>query len=142
MVWMPLLMLPSALWYRRAPTFAVAYVAVWLVLALAALQVPWMSVGAYAAVAGGLYELTPLKRHFLERCRSTHGLRHGLDCVGSSAGLMVAFFGLGLMSVWWMAAVAAVVFAQKVAPAGERLAGSGGVSPVALGVFVFSWRDI
>jgi predicted metal-binding membrane protein len=118
---MPLLMLPSALWYRRSPTFAVGYLAVWLVLALLALRVPWMSFGAYATLAGGLYEVTPVKRYFLERCRATHGLRHGLDCAGSSAGLMVAFFGLGLMSVWWMAAVAAVVFAQKVAPFGQRL---------------------
>jgi predicted metal-binding membrane protein len=138
MVWMPLLMLPSALWYRRAPTFAAAYLAVWLVLALAALQVPWMSVGAYAAVAGGLYELTPMKRHFLERCRATHGLRHGLDCVGSSAGLMVAFFGLGLMSVWWMAAVAAVVFAQKVAPSGQRLAVPAGLALIAVGLIVIA----
>jgi predicted metal-binding membrane protein len=131
MVWMPLLMLPSALWYRRSPTFAVGYLAVWLVLALLALRVPWMSFGAYATLAGGLYELTPVKRHFLERCRATHGLRHGLDCAGSSAGLMVAFFGLGLMSVWWMAAVAAVVFAQKVAPFGQRL-----VLPVGLALAI------
>jgi predicted metal-binding membrane protein len=119
---MPLLMLPSALWYRRSPTFTAPYLAVWLVLALLALRVPWMSLGAYATLAGGLYELTPVKRRFLERCRAAHGLRHGLDCAGSSAGLMVAFFGLGLMSVWWMAAVAAIVFAEKVAPHGQRLA--------------------
>jgi predicted metal-binding membrane protein len=128
---MPLLMLPSALWYRRSPTFAVGYLAVWLVLALLALRVPWMSFGAYATLAGGLYELTPVKRYFLARCRATHGLRHGLDCAGSSAGLMVAFFGLGLMSVWWMAAVAAVVFAQKVAPFGQRL-----VLPVGLALTI------
>jgi predicted metal-binding membrane protein len=128
MAWMPLLMLPSALWYRRNPTFASTYLGVWLVLALAALQVPWMSIGGYAAVAGGLYELTPVKRRFLERCRASHGLRHGLDCAGSSSGVMVAFFGLGLMSVWWMAAVAAVVFAQKVAPYGARLAVPAGVA--------------
>ena len=138
MVWMPLLMLPSALWYRRAPTFTVAYLAVWTVLALAALQVPWMSVGASAAVLGGLYELTPLKRYYLERCRATHGLRHGLDCVGSSAGLMVAFFGLGLMSVWWMAAVATIVLAQKVAPFGARLALPAGLVLVALGLTVIA----
>jgi hypothetical protein len=90
MVWMPLLILPSALWYRRNATFAGAYLAVWLVLAFVALRVPWMSLGAYATLAGGLYELTPLKRHFLDRCRASHGLRHGLDCAGSSAGLMVA----------------------------------------------------
>jgi predicted metal-binding membrane protein len=137
-VWMPLLMLPSALWYRRTPAFTLAYLAVWLVLALAALQVPWMSVGAYAALAGGLYELTPLKRYFLERCRATHGLRHGLDCVGSSAGLMVAFFGLGLMSAWWMTAVAAVVFAQKVAPSGQRLAVPAGLALIAVGLIVIA----
>jgi predicted metal-binding membrane protein len=131
---MPLLMLPSALWYRRSATFAAAYLGVWLVLALAALQVPWMSLGAYAVFAGGLYELTPLKRRFLELCRAAHGFRHGLDCAGSSAGLMVAFFGLGLMSVWWMAAVAAVVFVEKVAPFGHRLAIPAGVALIAAGL--------
>ncbi|MFL5963033.1 MAG: DUF2182 domain-containing protein [Gaiellaceae bacterium] len=135
---MPLLMLPSALWYRRNATFAGAYLAVWLVLALAALQVPWMSLGAYAGLGGGLYELTPLKRRFLDRCRATHGLRHGLDCAGSSAGLMVAFFGLGLMSVWWMAAVAAIVFAQNVAPHGQRLAVPAGVGLIAAGLIVIA----
>jgi predicted metal-binding membrane protein len=131
-------MLPSALWYRRSPAFAAAYLAVWLVLALVALQVPWMSVGAYAGVVGGVYELTPLKRRFLERCRATHGLRHGLDCAGSSVGLMVAFFGLGLMSVWWMAAVAAVVFAQKVAPFGQRLVVPAGLALIAMGLIVIA----
>lgn len=134
MVWMPLLMLPSALWYRRTVTFTAAYLAVWFVLALLALRVPWMSVGAYATLAGGLYELTPMKRYFLERCRATHGLRHGIDCAGSSVGLMVAFFGLGLMSVWWMAGVAAVVFAEKVAPYGQRLALPAGVALAVVGL--------
>jgi predicted metal-binding membrane protein len=134
MAWMPLLMLPSALWYRRSATFASAYLGVWLVLALAALQVPWMSIGAYATIVGGVYELTPLKRYFLGRCRASHGLRHGLDCAGSSAGLMVAFFGLGLMSVWWMAAVAAVVFAQKVAPFGQRLVLPAGLALIGMGL--------
>jgi predicted metal-binding membrane protein len=134
MVWMPLLMLPSALWYRRSPTFAAPYLAVWLVLALLALRVPWMSLGAYVTLAGGLYELTPVKRRFLERCRTTHGLRHGLHCAGSSAGLMVAFFGLGLMSVWWMAAVAALVFAEKVVPFGQRLVLPAGVALMIAGL--------
>lgn len=135
---MPLLMLPSALWFRRTPAFTASYLAVWLVLALVALRVPWMSFGAYAVVAGGLYELTPIKRHFLERCRAVHGLRHGIDCAGSSAGLMVAFFGLGLMSVWWMAAVAAVVFAEKVARFGQRLVLPAGVVLICAGLLLIS----
>lgn len=138
MVWMPLLMLPSALWFRRAPAFAASYVAVWLALALLALQVPWMWCGAYAAVAGGLYELTPVKRRFLTQCRSAPGVRHGLACAGSSAGLMAAFFGLGLMSVSWMAAVAAVVFAEKVAPWGHRLAIPAGLALVGVGLTVIA----
>ena len=138
MAWMPLLMLPSALWFRRTPAFVASYLAVWLALALLALQVPWMSFGAYAAVAGGLYELTPWKRIFLERCRAAPGLRHGLDCAGSSAGLMVAFFGLGLMSVWWMAGVAAVVFAEKVAPFGHRLAVPAGLALIGVGLTVIA----
>jgi predicted metal-binding membrane protein len=134
MVWMPLLMLPSALWYRRGATFSIAYLAIWLALSLLALRVPWMSVGAWATLGGGLYELTPLKRRFLARCRSEHGLRHGLDCVGASAGLMVAFLGLGWMSIGWMAAVAAVVFLEKVAPFGQRLVVPAGLGLVALGL--------
>jgi predicted metal-binding membrane protein len=51
---------------------------------------------------------------------------------------MVAFFGLGLMSVWWMAAVAAVVFAQKVAPSGQRLAVPAGLTLIAVGLIVIA----
>jgi predicted metal-binding membrane protein len=51
---------------------------------------------------------------------------------------MVAFFGLGLMSVWWMAAVAAVVFAQKVAPFGRRLVVPAGLALVAVGLIVIA----
>jgi predicted metal-binding membrane protein len=136
---MPLLMLPSALWYRRSPTFAASYLALWLAIAVVALQVPWMALGPYAAIVGGLYELTPLKRRFLDRCRTIHGLRHGLDCVGSSAGLMAAFFGLGLMSVWWMAAVAALVFVEKVAPHGQRLVVPAGLVLVSVGLIYIAF---
>jgi predicted metal-binding membrane protein len=120
---MPLLMLPSALWYRRGVPFLGAYLAVWLALALVALRVPWMTFGAYAALAGGLYELTPVKRRFLERCRTVHGLRHGFDCAGSSA-----------VSFWWTATVAALVFAEKVAPFGLSLVVPAGVALVAAGL--------
>jgi predicted metal-binding membrane protein len=61
-------------------------------------------------------------------------LRHGLDCVGSSAGLMAAFFGLGLMSVSWMAIVALLVFAEKVAPFGPRLAVPAGLALILMGL--------
>jgi predicted metal-binding membrane protein len=50
------------------------------------------------------------------------GIAHGGFCVGCCAGLMLVLFALGLMSLLWMTAVAAAIFAEKVAPHGERLA--------------------
>jgi predicted metal-binding membrane protein len=64
------------------------------------------------------------------------GGEHGLYCVGCCWGLMIALFALGVMSLIWMAAIAAVIFAQKVLPAGDRLAPLFAVAFVALGVWV------
>lgn len=88
--------------------------------------------GAAVGVAG-IYELTPLKRACLRHCRSpVHfllhswrpgrlgalrmGLEHGIVCVGCCVGLMVVLFAVGVMSVFWMAVVATVIFAEKVLP--------------------------
>jgi predicted metal-binding membrane protein len=108
----------------------------------------WSEAGPYVAggaiVAAGVYELTPLKRLFLRRCRSPHpdgpairsGLGNGLHCVGSSAGLMVVLFALGVMSVFWMVVVAGVIFAQKVLPQGLRLTRAVAIALLALGIWV------
>jgi hypothetical protein len=47
-------------------------------------------------IAGGIYELTPLKRYFRRRCRDSAacGLDVGFDCVGSCLGLMLAAMAL------------------------------------------------
>ena len=45
---------------------------------------------------------------------------HGAYCVGCCWGLMIVLFALGVMSLFWMALVAAVIFVQKVIPWGER----------------------
>jgi predicted metal-binding membrane protein len=77
-----------------------------------------MAAGA-VTVAAGLYELTPLKRHFRRRCRDSvrSGFGFGLCCVGSSIGLMVMLVALGVMSVTWMSVIAVLVLAQKLLPA-------------------------
>jgi hypothetical protein len=49
---------------------------------------------------------------------------------------MLALFALGVMSLAWMAMIAAVIFAQKVLPAGDRLAPLFAAAFVALGVWV------
>jgi predicted metal-binding membrane protein len=124
----------------------VAYVVFRIVISFDTGWLAWDAGGPYAAggaiVAAGLYELTPLKRRSLRRCRSPHeeatpfqtGVGHGLDCLGCSGGLMVVLFAVGVMSLAWMGVVAAAIFAEKVLPQGPRL--SRGVAVALLGVWV------
>jgi predicted metal-binding membrane protein len=147
---------------RRSLTvlFVAGYLAVWTGYGLAAyglyrllssLDTGWLAwdergpwVAGAVIVAAGIYELTPLKRRSLRRCRSGRhpesplrsGLAHGLDCVGCSGGLMAVLFVLGVMSLFWMALVAVAIFAEKVLPHGARLATPLAVALVALGVWV------
>jgi predicted metal-binding membrane protein len=106
---------------RTVPLFVLSYLAVWTLVGVVvyALYQPHSSVAAgVLVVTVGVYELTPLKRHFRRRCRESvgSGFEFGLCCVGSSLGLMLILVALGAMSVPWMAAVAAVVLAQKLLP--------------------------
>jgi predicted metal-binding membrane protein len=103
------------------PQFLVSYLAVWMLVGLAvyALYRPHGSTVAGAlTIMAGVYELTPVKRECRRRCRDSRGsgLRFGLFCVGSSIGLMAMFVAVGVMSVTWMAIVAVVILAQKLAP--------------------------
>ena len=107
---------------RAVPLFIGSYLAVWALAGLAvyALYRPHGPVAAGAVtVAAGVYELTPLKRHFRRRCRDSvrSGFQFGLCCAGSSIGLMLILLALGVMSVTWMAVIAVIVFAQKLLPA-------------------------
>jgi predicted metal-binding membrane protein len=112
---------------------------------------PWVAGGAVAAA--GLYQLTPLKRVCLRHCRTpVHflltswragrlgalrmGAAHAVYCVGCCAGLMLVLFAVGVMSLFWMTAVAAVIFAEKVVPHGERVARGVALGLVALGVWI------
>ena len=139
--------------------FTAGYLAVWtaygvlayglyrLIGALDVGQLAWDRSGPYAAgaviVAAGLYELTPYKRRSLRRCRSAPpgnairgGIAHGRDCVGCSGALMAVLFVLGVMSLFWMAVIAVVIFAEKVLPRGSRLAPAVAVALVVLGIWV------
>ena len=106
---------------RAVLVFAGSYLAVWALAGLVVF-VAYRPHGAAAAgaltIAAGVYELLPLKRECRRRCRETvgSGLRFGLYCVGSSIGLMVVLVALGVMSVAWMAVVAAAILAQKLLP--------------------------
>ena len=50
------------------------------------------------------------------------GIVHGAWCVGCCWALMVVLFAVGVMSITWMVVLAAIVFAEKMLPAGERAA--------------------
>jgi predicted metal-binding membrane protein len=88
--------------------------------------------GATLLLAAG-YELTPLKNVCLGKCRSPlgallgswrggpsgalrMGMKNGAWCVGCCWALMASLFALGVMSVVWMALVAALIAVEKTLP--------------------------
>jgi predicted metal-binding membrane protein len=111
----------------------------------------WLAAGVLTFAA--LYQLTPLKRAFLSRCRSPFrspdrmrgdsrsgalamGLRDGGSCLGCTWALMAALFALGVMSLTWMALIAALVAVEKVGPwrEGARLATAGVLVALAVAI--------
>jgi predicted metal-binding membrane protein len=107
---------------HAVPLFIGSYLAVWALVGAVvyALYRPHGSVAAGAVtIAAGIYEFTPLKRHFRRRCRDSvrSGFGFGLCCAGSSIGLMAMLVAVGVMSVTWMSVIAVLVLAQKLLPA-------------------------
>jgi predicted metal-binding membrane protein len=91
----------------------------------------WLG-GALLLVAG-VYQFTGAKNACLRQCRTplsfllnhwqsggrgalVMGLRHGAVCVGCCWALMAVLFVLGVMNLWWIALVAAVVLVEKLVP--------------------------
>ena len=91
----------------------------------------WLAAGVLALAA--LYELMPLKDVCLGKCRSPLGFllgtwrdgrrgaiemgsRNAGWCLGCCWALMAALFALGVMSVIWMAFVAALIALEKTVP--------------------------
>jgi predicted metal-binding membrane protein len=100
-------------------------------------ELSWDGAGRWLAggtiVAAAVYELSPLKDACLGKCRSPLGFllgawrgglsgalqmgaRHGAWCVGCCWALMASLFALGVMSLAWMAFVAALIAAEKTLP--------------------------
>lgn len=97
----------------------------------------WDNEGPYLAgsivVGAAIYQLTPLKDVCLRHCRSPFmfllrhwrrgrlgavrmGVVHGGWCVGCCWALMAALFALGVMSLGWMAFIAALIALEKLTP--------------------------
>jgi predicted metal-binding membrane protein len=127
---------------RAVPSFVGSYLAVWTLIGVAvyALYRPHGTLVAGAlAIAAGVYELTPLKRHFRRLCRESvrSGFEFGLCCVGSSIGLMVMLVALGFMSDTWMSVMAGLVLAQKVLPPRNAIDVPLALAIVGLGIVIF-----
>ena len=105
-----------------------------------------------AVVIAGVFQLTSWKAHHLAGWRKTpvhwhplpadvntawrHGVRLGLHCVHCCAHLMLVLLVIGVMDVRVMAVVTAAITAERIAPAGERVARVIGAVAVGTGVFL------
>jgi predicted metal-binding membrane protein len=126
---------------RAVPMFIGSYLAVWTLVGATVFLVyrPHGTVVAgVVTIAVGVYELTPLKRHFRQRCFASagSGFTFGLDCVGSCIGLMVLLVALDFMSIAWMSAITVVVLAQKLVPARAVIDRPLALAMVGLGVLI------
>ncbi len=108
----------------------------------------WFS--AVVLIAAGLYQLSPFKEACLSRCRnpavflSRHyrpgrlgafriGLLHGAWCVGCCWLLMALLFVGGVMNLAWIALLTLLVAAEKLLPAGRKVALAAGLVCIAWG---------
>src|SRR5881394_2165902 len=128
---------------RAVVPFVASYLVVWTLVGalLYALYRPHGTTTAgLVVIATGLYELTRLKQHCRRCCRARtrSGLEFGLYCVGSSIGLMVMLVALGVMSVTWMLAIAALVFVQKLLPARAAVDVPLALAIIALGIVIMA----
>lgn len=109
--------------------------------------------GGALLIAGGLYQLTPIKNVCLNKCRTPMsfllnswregtggafrmGLEHGAYCLGCCWLLFLILFPLGMMNIAVLALIALLIFAEKVAPLGRKIATAAAVGLIAYGAFV------
>lgn len=130
--------------------FSLAATSAQWALERAALLTPMMesasnSLGAIVLIIAGLYQWSPLKYACLSYCQSplgfflrygfrreatgalAIGFHHGLYCVGCCWAVMALLFVAGVMNLFWIAALSALVLLEKMVPLGRlvpRIAGT------------------
>jgi predicted metal-binding membrane protein len=84
-------------------------------------------------IAAGIYQWTPLKHACLAHCRTplaflmadwrdgrwgafVMGVHHGAYCTGCCWLLMALLFVVGVMNLFWVAALSGFVLAEKIVP--------------------------
>ncbi len=149
--------------------FVASYLTVWTVfgvLAFAAALVTerlmaqslWLMsnaarLGGGILVLAGLYQLSPLKRSCLAKCRTPlsfilnswrdgyggafrMGLEHGVYCTGCCWLLFIILFPLGIMNVAIMAVITLLIFAEKSTRIGQQMAQLAAALLIAYGLLV------
>ena len=126
-------------------------------LTASAVAAKWLGVAIF--IAAGIYQLTRWKDWCLRRCRSPIGalmyylgfkgrsrdvrvgLHHGATCAGCCWGLMIVLIAVGVMNLAVMAALTAVIFAEKLWRYGKPFGQAVGVALTAIGVLAiwFPW---
>jgi predicted metal-binding membrane protein len=139
--------------------FGIAVVPMGFALALAEMRQPALAravpiaAGVVFLIAGAL-QFTTWKARHLACCREApgrdralpaeagtawrHGLRLGLHCGRCCAGPMAVLLVIGIMDLRAMAVVTAAITAERLAPAGERVARVLGVVGVGAGLFLIA----
>jgi predicted metal-binding membrane protein len=116
---------------------------------------PWL-IASSVLVGAGLFQFSSLKERCLRECRHPAayllrfyrgggsagafrlGRGHGLFCLGCCWALMLAGFAAGVANLWWMVGLTALMYYEKVRPAGARSAPIAGVVFLAMAVVVFA----
>ena len=149
--------------------FTGSYLAVWSLVGILAFggavaaeqlgkQSVWMvdnaaRLGGGLLVLAGLYQLSPLKRSCLAKCRTPlgfilgswrdgyggafrMGLEHGAYCLGCCWLLFAILFPLGIMNVAVMAVITLLIFVEKSTRIGWQIAQLAAAVLIAYGVLV------
>lgn len=125
--------------------FFTGYTLAWLLYSLVAASIQLLlphhlpnALAASILFIAGAFQFAPIKRACLTHCRNPltyflscwrdgqpggfrMGFGHGLFCVACCWALMATTLAVGVMSLWWMAALAIVTFAEQVSPWGESV---------------------
>ncbi len=106
-------------------------------------------------VAAGAYQLSPLKDRCLTQCRTPAdfiarhhrpgvlgaaqvGIRHGALCLGCCIALMMLLFVGGIMNLYWIFGLAALVAVEKLALRGRQVGQIVGGGLIASGIAALS----
>ena len=141
-------------------TFSLAATSAQWALERAALLTPMMEsvstiLGAIVLIVAGLYQWTSFKDACLSYCQTpigfivrfgfrreatgalALGFRHGLYCIGCCWALMALLFVAGVMNLFWIAALAALVLVEKLMP-GRLVPRIAGIAFVASGAWLLT----